>query len=1569
MASNFVVNQLIDNGTGLDEGTLSWAIRQANETEGADTITLNNNVDILGVMTTLINSDITINGNNFTIDGDHENDGTGFRPFFVLSGNVSISDLTITDGIAQGGSSSFGGGGAGMGGGLFIYSGNVSLNTVTFSNNIARGGNGDNSQLSGGGGGLFGDAGGGGGGGLFATSINGIGAYGGNNTYNTTTASFGRGGNSGYGAGGGVGGFGGGGGGGGFGGSGGFGSGGGYGRAATSDRSLSTLFGGFGGGGGYGGGGGFGSMSSGSGGYGAGIGGAGIGGGGAGMGGAIFVRSGSLSVANSTFSSNSALGGTGFEAGLGLGGAIFAMKQTSADIKEGSIQGMPDVLPTVTLTNVSFAENSAFDNLDLEPTPATITSGTNLNTEDLWGTQITRTSLPTVQFGAATFEAGEGEGTTSVITLTRDTTAGVSDVQVSFTGGTATAGDDYTVPPSPPLIITFNDGEDTKTVALPIVNDNLVEGNETLTVEVSSVNNANIGTQSTATFTITDNDTAGFTLSKATATVSEAAGGTDTFVIRLNAAPLTPVEFLVSSSDDGEVTASTPVILDSSNWETGVEVTLSGVNDNTVDGNVTSIITVSVNDANSDDAFDGLADQTLSVTTNDNDIAHSITANVVAVGENNTGTQTVTFTVTRTGATTGSSSVDYVIGGTATLGEDFSVANGASGSVNFAAGETQKTITVDVLGDFVDEANETVTVTLSNPQAAVGFEGLLSESGSIATTSITDDDTAGITLSKTTATVSEAGTTDTFTVVLDSQPTGNVEIAVNSSNTAEATVSPTILTFTAANWNTPQTVTIAGEDDSITDGNQREFITVAVVNANSNDPAYANLSEGVEVTNTDNDSPGFTITPINVELGEAGGTATFTVVLNTRPQAPDQDIARLFLEDHSAVEVRLPISVSEPEFAEINVTELVFTDINWNQPQTVTITGINNDVAGGDRTINILTGDPRSNDPDYNDPAINPADVSVDIIDDDVSGFTIEPTSGLSLTEAGGTATFEVTLDSQPTGEVVLPLSVSDASEARLDVSELRFDATNWNQPQVVTITGLNDAAVDGNQNVTILTGTPISSDATYNGEVANPADVTVTVSDDDRAGFSLSKTTASVSENGTTDAFAVVLTAQPLSNVVLQVVSSNSGEVSVAPTTLTFTPENWNQAQNITLTGEDEAIVDGLQSSQVTISVVATQSDDAFDSLSAQQVTVSTADDDVPPTIPVINSNPPTDTNQPTFSGTGEPGTTVEVLNDKTLLGTAMVDEEGKWSFTPEEPLAAGDYSLTFRAIDAAGNVSATSDPLVFTITEPTSGSFTPANDDYTGTEGRDVVFALAGDDILRGLGGSDRLAGQEGDDQIFGGDGNDRLIGDAGNDNLVGGPDDDRLLGGEGSDRLAGNGGNERLVGGDGLDTLLGGAGNDTLIGGADNDRLLGTGGNDLMRGNLGDDLLNGGAGSDRLFGGDGNDILNGQGGDDVIRGGAGRDVIRGGVGNDRLAGELGNDVIETGDGRDRIVIRSGQGFDRVTDFEDGFDRIVLGGMRFGDLSINQRNEGVLISRGNERLLLLQNTTVGQISEADFA
>src|SRR5262245_4341485 len=79
---------------------------------------------------------------------------------------------------------------------------------------------------------------------------------------------------------------------------------------------------------------------------------------------------------------------------------------------------------------------------------------------------------------------------------------------------------------------------------------------------------------------------------------------------------------------------------------------------------------------------------------------------------------------------------------------------------------------------------------------------------------------------------------------------------------------------------------------------------------------------------------------------------------------------------------------------------------------------------------------------------------------------------------------------------------------------------------------------------------------------------------------------TTVVSEVGGTDTLAVSLTDAPTSNVVLNITSSDTGEATAAPATLTFTPANWNIAQTITVTGVDDPLIDGNQLSTIAISV-----------------------------------------------------------------------------------------------------------------------------------------------------------------------------------------------------------------------------------------------------------------------------------------------------------------------------------------------------------------------------------------------
>ncbi len=152
------------------------------------------------------------------------------------------------------------------------------------------------------------------------------------------------------------------------------------------------------------------------------------------------------------------------------------------------------------------------------------------------------------------------------------------------------------------------------------------------------------------------------------------------------------------------------------------------------------------------------------------------------------------------------------------------------------------------------------------------------------------NDMAGITVTPTIDLVTtEAGGTDTFTVVLDTSPIASVTIALSSSNPTEGTVLPKSLTFTSGNGTTPQTVTVSGVDDAVVDGDI--VYTIVTDPATSSDPNYHGINPAdVSVTNTDDDMPGggasyMYVQNVSVRLTQKGrnweGRATVIVVDET----------------------------------------------------------------------------------------------------------------------------------------------------------------------------------------------------------------------------------------------------------------------------------------------------------------------------------------------------------------------------------------------------------------------------------------------------------------------------------------------------------------------------------------------------------------------------------------------------------------------------------------------------------------------------------------------------------------
>ena len=127
--------------------------------------------------------------------------------------------------------------------------------------------------------------------------------------------------------------------------------------------------------------------------------------------------------------------------------------------------------------------------------------------------------------------------------------------------------------------------------------------------------------------------------------------------------------------------------------------------------------------------------------------------------------------------------------------------------------------------------------------------------------------------------------------------------------------------------------------------------------------------------------------------------------------------------------------------------------------------------------------------------------------------------------------------------------------------------------PQIVTVTGVDEPVVDGHDHLHDRHGPGDGTDPTYNTRDA--ADVAATNTDNDTAGITSWRPpgTLTTTEAGGTTTFAVVLNTHPTADVTIGVSSSNLAEGTVAPTSLLFTPVNWQTPQTVTVTGVDDAV------------------------------------------------------------------------------------------------------------------------------------------------------------------------------------------------------------------------------------------------------------------------------------------------------------------------------------------------------------------------------------------------------------
>ena len=270
-------------------------------------------------------------------------------------------------------------------------------------------------------------------------------------------------------------------------------------------------------------------------------------------------------------------------------------------------------------------------------------------------------------------------------------------------------------------------------------------------------------------------------------------------------------------------------------------------------------------------------------------------------------------------------------------------------------------------------------------------------------------------------------------------------------------------------------------------------------------------------------------------------------------------------------------------------------------------------------------------------------------------------------------ATFTVKLNTQPSDNVTIAVSSDDTSEGSIDSASLTFTNSNWNTNQTVRVTGVDDDSIDGDETYTILLENAISNDTNYAD--LDPDNVSVTNADNDIADFTIGAISGNTTEVGGSAIFLVKLATKPAADVSLPVSSSDTGEGTVSPTSLTFTSVDWNFNQTVTVTGVSDFIDDGDQSFTI---ILGTPSSSDPDYVGLDPINVTVINIDIDQTAPQVSAITPLDNTTDVPVGTKISVSFDEAMNTSTLTTNT---EETNCSGTIQ--VSDTDFSTCIQMVD----------------------------------------------------------------------------------------------------------------------------------------------------------------------------------------------------------------------------------------------------------------------------------------------
>ena len=742
-----------------------------------------------------------------------------------------------------------------------------------------------------------------------------------------------------------------------------------------------------------------------------------------------------------------------------------------------------------------------------------------------------------------------------------------SSTTLTFTGGGGGTWDDY------------------QTVSIASVDDDYDESTDVhyghITHTAASSDPRYDGQSRQINPTVHDEDVSGITLTESagsTAVTEDGTTDTDTYTVVLNTRPYYDV--VISVTDDDEAyTDKSSLTFNDGDWSSAQTVTVRAFKDYIDETSDPHTGTISHGVTSSDSKYNGMSLSSVTASITDDDSAGvQVPDNDAAVDEGATGDGYYDFVLT-------SEPLQDVVVTIVDFDEQFENMS----PLTFTSGNwnVSQRVTVTATDDDVDEADlhqHAIFNSLSSTDSKynVGYAVSIDFT-------ITDDDTAGVTVTESggSTDVTEGGATDSYTMVLTSDPNTTVSVTMNDPDDLEAL---TGLSFNSGDWNSAQPVTVTATDDSL-DETSPETATI-IHTASSSDANYDGISvDNVDAYVTDDDVATITLSISGSPLAEDGGAATVSATAST-PVAAEVTITLAFsgtatlTDDYTRTGTSLTIQSGQ------------------TTSNTVTITGVLNGVDEHDKTVVV--------DIDTVTPTEHAAEsgtqqVTATINDNDVPVITLS-LSGSPLAENGGQATLSASANIAPADTITITLSFTGTATLTSDYTKTGTSLTitgGQTTSDSVTITGVNDDIDDDDETVIAdITGVSPSE----HGAESGTQQQTATITDDDTRGITVTEVDVDITEGETNDgSYTIVLDSQPTASVTIGI-SNSDDEVSADKASVTFTTGDWDSAQTVTLTAEDDGDSEGAHTGVI---VNAAASGGDYTGVNPDDVTASITDND----------------------------------------------------------------------------------------------------------------------------------------------------------------------------------------------------------------------------------------------------------------------------------------------------------------------------------------------------------------------